>query len=342
MKKSYTLFIVLLLFLSFSSIAQVLCIQCYNQNARVLSDTNNFILNGGFENSTCDIYNGDTSFCPNSIDYHCDIAKWTCIGGGPYTYADIVDSTFSIIVEGYRAAYFGNRYSNACSVTLSDTFCINNIGCEVTGILVGYPYNTAYYGGTTGVSLQQTVHGLIVGNIYLLEFWAGGEWDIFYNKGLFAVDVGFGNIFLRDPVTPPDSGIGTRYVIQFAADSSAHTIKFTNWGHIGTDCTELVLDDVRLLVPGPDDILCATDVDEHSKNGGVIVFPNPFENKLTVASKVDGEFEITLFDITSRELLRRSFVNSATINTEQLARGVYLYELKDKNGARIMGKVVKE
>jgi hypothetical protein len=64
--------------------------------------------------------------------------------------------------------------------------------------------------------------------------------------GLFAVDVGFGDTLLRTRHTPVGVGVGIRYLIEFRATSTSHTIKFTNWGHICTNCTELVLDDVRL------------------------------------------------------------------------------------------------
>src|SRR5438874_1584760 len=103
-----------LIFLSilfyFNSYGQVLCVKCYNQNVRVLSDTNDLILNGGFENSTCNphyIDTYDSSFCPNSRYYYCDILNWTCTGGGINTYANICDTSSSIIAEGIKAAYFG-------------------------------------------------------------------------------------------------------------------------------------------------------------------------------------------------------------------------------------------
>jgi hypothetical protein len=348
----------------------VLCIKCYNQNARVLTDTNNLIVNGGFENGCPARPSGDTSFCPNSYNYHCDIANWTCIGGGSSTYAHIVDSNFSIIVEGTKAAYFGNSFCNSCSAILSDTSCISisNTGCEVTGIPVGYPNNDTAYGGTIGVSLSQTVNGLTVGNIYLLEFWAGGEpnGSIFTRKGLLAIDIGFGKIFLRDPPTRPHIGIGTRYVIAFTADSSSHTIKFTNWGHIGTDsgynkCTELILDDVQLFkkehnsTSNPCDLI--TNVNDLRQNTIATVFPNPATNLLTVTitsprSALGGETaansllgdgdEIILFDITSRQLMQEKFIGSATLNIENLAKGVYLYQVKDEKGIMKQGRVVKE
>jgi hypothetical protein len=74
-----------------------------------------------------------------------------------------------------------------------------------------------------------------------------------------------------------------------------------------------------------------------------LLYPNPFDDKLTASppAPLQGraeEEELTLFDVFSRVLLRRSFVNSATINTEQLARGIYFYEIKDKDGVAARGK----
>src|SRR5437016_1226209 len=57
-----------------------------------------------------------------------------------------------------------------------------------------------------------------------------------------------------------------------------------------------------------------------------MLFPYPFDDKLTLASMGNEECEITLFDVTSRKLLHHSFVNSVSLNTAPLAKGVYLYE----------------
>src|ERR1043166_8512973 len=106
MKLVSALFVVFIF--SFCAKSQVLCIKCYNQNARVLTDTNNLMVNGGFENTTC-VSQLHYSFCPNSQWYHCDIANWICTGGGIDTYAHIMDTASSnsdnksIIVEGTKA-----------------------------------------------------------------------------------------------------------------------------------------------------------------------------------------------------------------------------------------------
>ena len=233
------------------STAQIICVHCYNQNDSISSGVNNLLLNGGFETTTCQPSTGvigeNSSICPNSNGYACDFANWTCTGGGYNTYACLYNTVIgkSIIVQGNNAVYFGNFYCMACSSSSEDTSCLDNLGCTVTGIPAGYPFNPDIaFGGSTGVSLQQTVNGLVPGHYYVLEFWAGGE-ESYGGKGLFALNVGFGDTLLRNRSTGPGD-IGITYIVEFKATSSSHTIKFTNWGHICSNCTELVLDNVRL------------------------------------------------------------------------------------------------
>jgi hypothetical protein len=236
----------------YHSNAQVVCIMCFDQNDSISTGVNNLILNGGFENHNCPASTGVigslTSFCPNSTGYACDIVDWTCTGGGTSTYSCIYDVNInkSMIEEGLSSVYMGNFYCNACSSNPSDTSClVTNSDCTVSGPPVGYPFNPdPTFGGATGVSIEQTVNGLTPLTTYILEFWAGGEQGM-TSPGLFGLNVGFGDTLLRTRDTPP-GGTGIRYLVEFRATSTSHTIRFTNWGHICTNCTELVLDDVRL------------------------------------------------------------------------------------------------
>jgi len=276
------------------------------------------------------------------MGYVCDITNWTCTGGGDSTYSCLYDNTLSIIPEGTKAIYFGNYYCNACSALQNDTLCLVNTGCTVTNIPSGYPVNTLGFGGTAGVSLNQTINGLIAGSIYVLEFWAGGE-DVGFEKGLFAVDVGFGDTLLRNKATP--TGFGTRYIIEFIATSSSHTIKFTNWGHICSNCTELVLDDVRLYTQAELDPFvphCTVGIHTPDFQNEEYLFPNPVTNELNIITNTTVLSEIILYDITSIKLLQQEFINSASLNTEHLIKGIYLYEVRNKNGVIKRGKIVKE
>ena len=351
MKKYLLLIIISFSFCKVSS-AQVLCIHCYDQNVPVSTVVNNLVANGGFEINTCIPGQYSDCYCPNSLSYDCDILNWTCTGGGTATYASMYDSTLSIIAEGTMAAYFGNFFSNVCTGGFGDLSCITDSLCTITGIPAGYPLSNAGYGDSTGVSLQQTITGLTAGNTYVLEFWAGGELEgnMFTNSGLFAVNVGFGNTFLKDkPTNPASFGVdttGTRYIIEFNATSSSHTIKFTNWGHIFTNCTELILDDVRLYTLAELDASvphCTVGIDNPNfQNADYLVSPNPVLNELNIKTNSNELSEIIFYDMASRKLLQQTFFNSTTINTQQLSKGIYFYEIKNKGSVIKKGKVVKE
>jgi gliding motility-associated-like protein len=229
--------------------AQILCIECTEQNAPVNVGYPNLLINGGLELGTCAGLGG--YYCPNSLNYSCDIANWICTGGGLDTYAQTVDASWTTVPQGLYCAYLGNFYTEACSPVVNDTSCLVYSGCEVTGIPAGYPFNNSgNYGGGVGVSLEQSVSGLTVGATYVLEFWAGGEdFGSFPERGVFGVDIGFGYNYLICHGTTPGT-IGTRYEITFLANSTTHLIKFTNWGHISSISSELILDDIQLFQTG--------------------------------------------------------------------------------------------
>jgi hypothetical protein len=345
--KKYFLIAACCNFLCGNAIAQVTCIFCYDQNAAISTPVNNLLLNGGFETGCM----GGSYFCPNSNGNSCNFNDWTCTGGGILTYACALDNSIqsSIIVEGARAAYFGNYYANPCSPTINDTAClITNSDCTKSGIPSGYPTNTfSGYGGNTGVSLEQTVSGLVPGNIYVLEFWAGGEsngFNFFYD-GMFAVDVGFGNIFLKCKRTPSAGFIGSRYIIEFIAASASHTFRFTNWGHICYQCTELVLDDVRLYaiaelaetVPP-----CMTGTSTQAEERAEIIFSNPFTNYFSVSINNPQPTQIELYDVMGRKILKQTFHRKTSINTSALAVGIYFYQITIGNRMVKKGNAVKQ
>lgn len=225
--------------------AQVICIQCSDQTASLNPlTTTNFISNGSFETTNCA---GGSYFCPNSASYSCNLTNWTCTGGGLATYAQVLGDGSTIIPNGNNAAYLGNYFTTGICVPNNSTNdnCLQFDDCTVTGIPNNMPMNTSEYGNGTGISLRQQITGLTVGSLYILEFWAGGE-PSFIKQGVFAVDLGWGNIFLTCDQTPPLGGIGKRYMITFRATNTSHTIKFTNWGHICQECTEIILDHVKV------------------------------------------------------------------------------------------------
>jgi len=74
----------------------------------------------------------------------------------------------------------------------------------------------------------------------------------------------------------------------------------------------------------------------------IVLFPNPFNDNINLINSNERQAEIILYDIASRKILQQNFINSISINTEQLAKGIYIYEVRNKNGVMKKGKVVKD
>lgn len=86
----------------------------------------------------------------------------------------------------------------------------------------------------------------------------------------------------------------------------------------------------------------ATNVDEIKSDVLIKIFPNPFVNTLNLSSTSDKLLQFILYDIVSRKLLQQNFTGSSSLNTEQFPKGIYLYEIKDKNNTIREGKIIKE
>ncbi|MBK7389474.1 MAG: T9SS type A sorting domain-containing protein [Bacteroidetes bacterium] len=71
------------------------------------------------------------------------------------------------------------------------------------------------------------------------------------------------------------------------------------------------------------------------------ISPNPFFEQLYIVSEVNEITEFILYDFTGRKILRHSFTNSTSINTAHLAKGIYFYEVLNRNYLIKKGKVVK-
>lgn len=96
------------------------------------------------------------------------------------------------------------------------------------------------------------------------------------------------------------------------------------------------VDDVSVICEN-----CGNGVNELNESG-INIFPNPFNNELNISIKDNEKSQIILYDLSSRKLLQQTFTNTTTINTEQLAKGMYLYTVRNKNGTIKNGKVIKQ
>ncbi|HLG33482.1 MAG TPA: T9SS type A sorting domain-containing protein, partial [Bacteroidia bacterium] len=83
-------------------------------------------------------------------------------------------------------------------------------------------------------------------------------------------------------------------------------------------------------------------VSEINSMNGYVLYPNPFSNSLFVKTNDNVQTEVILYDILSRKLLQQTFMGSTTLNVEQLASGLYIYEVRNKKGILANGKVIKQ
>lgn len=343
------LLLCLLLQVSFSSVmnSQVLCIQCLDQNEPVSPAANNRIQNGGFESTDCTPGWLNGSFCPSSTLYNCDLDHWICTDGGTSTYTSVFDTTLSVVPEGKNAAYFGNGNAFTCSSFWNDFSCLTFKDCGVTGFPIGFPRSLEGYGEQTGVSLEQTVTGLTVGHTYILEFWAGGEplEGLLSAEGIFALDVGFGKNYLTcKPTGYEHADIGQIYLVEFVANATSHKIKFTNWGHVCQDCTELVLDNVRLYSLeelNSSIMLCTTSANDLLANEIVKINPSPFDDQLTISSDMQKTAQFVLFNSLGEKVLHTDFNGNTILNTKDLLVGMYFYQILDHLKVLQSGKLIK-
>ena len=74
----------------------------------------------------------------------------------------------------------------------------------------------------------------------------------------------------------------------------------------------------------------------------VKAFPNPFSTQLTFSLAANEQTTVSLYDFLGQQVLQQTFTNSATINTEQFADGIYFYELRSNKGTLKTGKVIKQ
>jgi uncharacterized protein (TIGR02145 family) len=72
------------------------------------------------------------------------------------------------------------------------------------------------------------------------------------------------------------------------------------------------------------------------------LFPNPISNKLTFTHSGNEHITVFLYNFLGQQILQHTFTNTATINTEQLAAGIYFYELRNEKGKLKTGKLIKQ
>jgi hypothetical protein len=82
-------------------------------------------------------------------------------------------------------------------------------------------------------------------------------------------------------------------------------------------------------------------VDEQKLNNRIAIFPNPAKEKLYVAAPGNELSQLEIRDIQGRLLWKQSFVNSAVIQLDDFAQGVYLVKVFNDLGTKVEKIVVE-
>jgi hypothetical protein len=145
-----------------------------------------------------------------------------------------------------------------------------------------------------------------------------GRPDIFYN---WAPTTGLSDPNIANPIASP----GT---------TTTYTLTVTDTNELA--CTNTFIDTVKIQVG-------SSGINEQQNNFSLRVFPNPFGEKITFQTNVTGQYEIGIFDIVGKQLLKTFFEgNEFILKDAELKRGIYFYEIRNKKGDNMKGKFLKK
>ena len=156
--------------------------------------------------------------------------------------------------------------------------------------------------------------------------------DAFFPGGMGTFDV-LQNDFLVFEEGPSES-----FTLQWATyrDASDQTSLSRIWGgihppiddirgrqigaEIGTEAFELS----KTYFNKPEET-----VEEDNLNTSIVVYPVPFNNRLTVKLKANNPSEISFFNMRGELIMTKTIVSGEQINTQHISSGVYFLRIKD-------------
>lgn len=93
-----------------------------------------------------------------------------------------------------------------------------------------------------------------------------------------------------------------------------------------------------------DSLICnlSTGIDHIDLAQDFKISPSPFSENLNIAGNSNETTEIILYDIYSRKIFRKEFINTLSICTQNFEEGIYLYVIIGKNEIIKQGKIIKQ
>ena len=305
-----------------------------------ISSGQNFVNNPSFE---------DTVHCPelqNEINF---ATGWENFGGSPDYFNSCSPNWTQFTVPnnwgGYQVPATGNAY---CAIgTYAPGFPVPDIREFIgTQLISPLTVGTKYY---VSFKICLSIAPAIVA--YIATNKMGAKFSMSsYTFSAPPLTDNFAHVYSNLIVT--DTANWTSISGSFIADSAYQYLMLGNFfDDINTDTIVFKDTTFNFAYYYIDDICVSTDsltcytpvgIQEPKQNNDISLFPNPFTNQLTFQLSSKELNEIILYDLSSRKLLKQTFTNTTTINTEQFAKGMYLYTVRNRKGIIKNGKVIKE
>jgi hypothetical protein len=113
---------------------------------------------------------------------------------------------------------------------------------------------------------------------------------------------------------------------------------------IGKDSTGIVLKKSGFsinVVHHDGSITVGVEQTEEKELEPIAIYPNPFDSYIRINTKKEEKLKLTIYDIASRKISQTNFVNSIKIDTENLSKGIYIYQIKSSDEILKSGKIIK-
>ena len=89
--------------------------------------------------------------------------------------------------------------------------------------------------------------------------------------------------------------------------------------------------------------LCTTSgIETLHSNKSYVIAPNPFTSELRINYKSNEQLALSIYNNLGHKIVCREISPNDLIDTVDLAKGLYFYELHDQKGILSIGKIVKE
>ncbi len=120
----------------------------------------------------------------------------------------------------------------------------------------------------------------------------------------------------------------------FNDDQQTNVVTIQSTGQIAA---YYYIDDVS-VVQG----LCTVGLEEAEVKSGIKIYPNPSKDVCLITAKQFTNAVLSVYDITGRVIFTQEFSQQFKLNAAMFTPGVYIVEIKNKQGSGIKTKLIKE